>query len=278
MQCFNRLAYVKPIGQRLSCKTVMRNGYLLAAVTCLQYTGAGAQSFPSFNTKMQFVYDIPVPSGFERITPKPGSFAAYLTRLPLRKNKTVYLYNGSVKTDQSLHYAVIDISTGKKDLQQCADVIMRLRAEYFYANKQFDSIRFPKNNNTVYSYSAEMKKCRGEERTCFLQFMEKVFMNCGTYTLESSLRKVKDIHQMQTGDVFIKAGAPGHAEIVVDMAVNKQTGQKIFLLAEGYMPAQDTHIVLNPVKNVFGPWYELNDDKEVVTATWTFTNDQLRRY
>jgi hypothetical protein len=63
--------------------------------------------------------------------------------------------------------------------------------------------------------------------------METVFIYCGTYTLEQSLQPVKDFSKMQIGDVFVKGGAPGHAEIVVDMAVNKTTGKKIYLLAEG---------------------------------------------
>jgi len=38
------------------------------------------------------------------------------------------------------------------------------------------------------------------------------------------------IKNMNIGDVFIVGGSPGHAVIVVDMAVNSD-GEKIFLLA-----------------------------------------------
>ncbi len=108
--------------------------------------------------------------------------------------------------------------------------------------------------------------------------METVFINCGTYTLDQQLKPVKDISNMQIGDVFVKAGAPGHAEIVVDMALNKHTGKKIFMLAEGYMPAQDIHILLNPVNTNLGPWYEINNNKEVMTATWIFSAAQLKHW
>jgi hypothetical protein len=256
----------------------MRSCYLLTAGVCFFSLPVTAQSFPSFKTDMRSVHDIPLPPGYERIHSKPGSFAAYLADLPLRKDKTVYLYNGSPKSSQSLHYAVIDISTGNKDLQQCADLIMRMRAEYFYANERYDSIFFRGSGNTIYRYTDYSNKCTGDQRTCFLSFMEKVFANCGTYTLEASLKKVPGTRQMQSGDVFIKGGAPGHAEIVVDMAVNKQTGQKIFLLAEGYMPAQDAHILLNPLQANSGPWYILDDKPQIVTATWIFTANQLRRF
>lgn len=233
--------------------------------------------FPRFDPSMQTIADIPLPQGFERIELHEGSFAAYLRALPLRKDNTVYLYNGSVKSNQSLHYAVLDVSTGNKDLQQCADAIMRLRAEYFFNRKMYDSITFPKGTKGVYRFSP----LRGNTitpRQQFLKFMETVFINCGTYTLEQSLKPVKNISQMQPGNVFVKGGAPGHAEIVVDMAINKKTKQKIFLLAEGYMPAQDMHIVLNLTHTALGPWYALENDKEIVTATWTFDPGQLRKW
>ena len=111
-----------------------------------------------------------------------------------------------------------------------------------------------------------------------MRFMEMVFINCGTYTLHRQLKPVTDLANIQIGDVFQKAGAPGHAEIVVDMALNKQTGKKIFLLLEGYMPAQDAHILLNPVNTDLGPWYQVNNSKQVITSSWTFTTDQLRRW
>ena len=44
---------------------------------------------------------------------------------------------------------------------------------------------------------------------------------------------------MQIGDVLIQGGSPGHAVIVVDMAENPATGEKLYLLAQSYMPAQD---------------------------------------
>jgi len=83
---------------------------------------------------------------------------------------------------------------------------------------------------------------------------------------------------MNPGDVFVKAGAPGHAMIVVDMAVNETGGKKIYMLAQGYMPAQDMHIVINPNSSTLSPWYELNGDEQIITPGWLFDKKQLRRF
>jgi len=233
--------------------------------------------FPGFHASMGKIKDIPLPDGYKRVGVSMNSFRDYLQNLPLRKDKTVYLYNKQPKLNQSLHYAVIDISTGEKDLQQCADAIMRLRAEYFFNKKQYDSIRFPKGEHSFYQYSSSVSGDKNNRKS-FLRFMEQVFVNCGTYTLEQQLKPVRHFSDMQIGDVFVKAGAPGHAEIIVDMAVNPLNGKKIYLLAEGYMPAQDIHILLNPVMQGMGPWYELTDQKEIVTVSWIFTDNQLRHW
>ena len=233
---------------------------------------------PSFNTSMNTVSAIPLPEGYERVSVDQHSFAGYLRSLPLRKNKTVYLYNRQPKLNQSLHYAVIDISTGDKDLQQCADAIMRLRAEYFYERNLYDSILFPKDGHTVYQFSHVCKPGNTDSRNLFMHFMETVFINCGTYTLDQQLKSVKDFSSIQMGDVLIKAGAPGHAEVVIDMAVQKQTGKKIYLLAQGYMPAQDIHILLNLQNTKMGPWYEVDSKNEIITASWIFTKNQLKRW
>src|ERR1700730_82885 len=84
--------------------------------------------------------DIPVPQGYERMFVIGNSFAEWLRKLQLKKDKTVYKYDGLPKKNQDAQFAVINMSTGRKDLQQCADAIMRLRAEYFFQFKQFEQI------------------------------------------------------------------------------------------------------------------------------------------
>lgn len=61
----------------------------------------------------------------------------------------------------------------------------------------------------------------------FRRYTETVFMYAGSYSLSQELKPVKNLNDMKIGDIFIKGGFPGHAVIVVDMAINKTTGKKI---------------------------------------------------
>lgn len=114
---------------------ITKRCYLLFICASFSCTLNSYAQFPPFQASMRAVKQIPLPKGYERIEVAANSFAQYLRELPLRNDKTVYLFNHQSKSDQSLHYAVIAISTGNRDLQQCADVVMRLRAEYFYSKK-----------------------------------------------------------------------------------------------------------------------------------------------
>ena len=107
--------------------------------------------------------------------------------------------------------------------------------------------------------------------------MDLVFAYSSTLSLEKELKSV-DINDMQIGDVFIKGGSPGHCVIVVDMAQNKSTGEKVFMLAQSYMPAQQTQLLINPNDKNLSPWYSLDFGDTLNTPEWTFTKDQLKRF
>lgn len=219
--------------------------------------------------------DILLPEGYTRVAVQPGSFAEWLRHINLRKNNTVYLYNGQAAPQQEFHYAVLDISTGNKDLQQCADAIMRLRAEYYFSRKEYGNISFATGTSTYnFNNFASRQQCFSHD--CLLQFMEKVFINCGTYTVDE-MTKTAALTTIQAGDVFVKAGTPGHAMIVVDVAQNA-AGDKIYLLAQGFMPAQDMHIVINPASATLSPWFAVTNNTNIVTPGWTFSPNQFKRW
>jgi len=107
--------------------------------------------------------------------------------------------------------------------------------------------------------------------------MDYVFAYAGTYSLEREL-KPAPLGSLQTGDVFIKGGFPGHAVLVADTAENAQTGEKRFLLVQSYMPAQEMHVLKNPAAGDGSPWYPAAFDGELVTPEWTFAAGSLRRW
>ena len=214
---------------------------------------------------------IPLPEGYERVKADSHSFAAWLQKVLLKEIKTVYLFNGDEKINQQAQFAVLDISVGNKNLQQCADAVMRLRAEYLFAEKRFDEIIFTDNEQGKYSFTSPYTKEN------FVKFMERVFGMCGSASLSKQLKRVIDFSIIQPGDVLIRGGFPGHAIIVMDVAENK-AGKKIFMVAQSYMPAQDIHILINPLNEKLSPWYEINDAEKIITPEYIFYKNELKKW
>ncbi|MBP6686586.1 MAG: hypothetical protein KA160_01905 [Lacibacter sp.] len=214
------------------------------------------------------VGDIPLPEGYERLQLQENSFGYFLRKQPLKKDKTVYLYNGNPKHNQTAQYAVLNVSVGTKDLQQCADAVMRLRAEYLKLQQK----------PVCFSDNAGRKYCWDQYRHRGWQsYLETVFGMCGTISLEKEL-KPKDWKNLAAGDVLIKGGSPGHAVIIMDVAMHKTSGKLIFLLAQSYMPAQDIHILKNINDKSINPWYREYSTENISTPEWTFYAAQLRSW
>ena len=58
-----------------------------------------------------------------------------------------------------------------------------------------------------------------------------MFAYAGTLSLSKELVAVP-VEDMEIGDVFIQGGSPGHCAIIVDIAENPTSNQKIFMLAQ----------------------------------------------
>ena len=237
------------------------------------------------------------PNGYVRETYADHSFATYLRNLPLLpKGSKVLLYNGKEKPNQSAGYAVVNMEIGNRDLQQCADAVIRLRAEYLWKQKQYNNIAF----NFTNGFKADYKKWAEGNRIkvngnkvqwyasgkgsdysyqSFRNYLDIVFMYAGTASLSKELQSVP-YSTLQPGDVFIKGGSPGHAVIVVDVAVQPNTKKEVYLLAQSYMPAQQIHILVNPVNRTLSPWYELieTDNDKLYTPEWVFEKKDLKRF
>ena len=234
------------------------------------------------------------PAGYIRVAETAGSFGAYLRVLPLKPDGAkVHFFNGKVKDKPGVYMAVVDMPIGNKDLQQCADVVMHVRAEYLFKAHKEEQIHFTFTNGFKAPYSKWrdgyriavkgnnvewVKKAAPDNLfASFDQYMDYVYNYCGSLSLSKELKKVS-IKDIQPGDVFINGGTPGHAEIVLDVAVNG-SGKKVFLLAQSYMPAQEMQVLQNPRNSSLSPWYEYNDgDAKITTPEWEFFPDQLMRF
>ncbi|MDO5089433.1 MAG: DUF4846 domain-containing protein [Leptotrichiaceae bacterium] len=231
------------------------------------------------------------PEGYKRVQVEKGSFAQFLRNQKLKPyGEKVLFFNGQVKRSEGIYDSVIDVEIGDRDLHQCADAIMLLRGEYFYSKKEYSKINF----NFVSGFNAEYSKWMEGYRINpkgkgnyykktnpsntykdFRNFMNMVFAYSGTLSLEKEM-KPQTPENMKIGDVFIMGGSPGHAVIIVDMAVNDK-GEKIFILAQSYMPAQQTQILLNPDKNM-GVWYSLKNKDVLITPEWKFPVSKLKKF
>jgi len=244
----------------------------------------------NYDIKNSIAESIPPPAAYSRQAASADSFESWLRGLPLKQGRPpVYLYNKTLKKNQGAHYAVVDIDCGTRDLQQCADAVMRLRAEYFFAKGDIDSIKFNTGSGKIVSFNGWLKGAPGgpppvkaaakkPDYKNFQKYMLYIFAYAGTHSLSKSLKKVENINDIKAGDIFIKGGFPGHAVLVADVAVNEKTGHKVFLLLQSYMPAQDVHILVNPNDKNLSPWYDINFGATLETPEWDFIRAQLMRF
>lgn len=228
------------------------------------------------------------PAGFERKPVDESSFAGYLRNLPLKPAGTqVKYYNGLAKNHEVYH-AVVDMEISNKDLQQCADAVIRLRGEYLYAIKAYDRISFKLTNGFTAAYAEWMKGKRvvvdgnktywrkkaepSNTYRDFRKYMDFVFAYAGTLSLSKELRP-RNVKDITIGDVFIVGASPGHAVIVVDVA--EGPSGKVFMLAQSYMPAQETQILKNFNNPGISPWYSADIEGSFYTPEWKFEAGQL---
>ena len=232
------------------------------------------------------------PDGYMRKPAGEGSFAAFLRSYPLKEaGSPVLLYDGREKGNQEAHAAVFALPIENEDLQQCADSVMRIYAEYFYRTGQYDKIAF----HFVNGFRADYARWREGGRIVvdgnhvswsnaaaadssyesFQEYMRMVFAYAGTLSMEGESREIT-LEEMRAGDVFLKGGSPGHVVMILDVCESKD-GNKAFLLGQGYMPAQEFHLLKNP-QHGEDPWYyEEETDYPFSTPEYTFPEGSLRR-
>lgn len=237
---------------------------------------------------------LPPPAGFKRSVYPKNSFQSWLQNLPLKDGcPQIKLYDGSKLLFRNHHCAVVDMNIGNRDLQQCADTIIRLRAEYLWKMKRYGDLHFNFTSGdrsnwlkwrdgfrpVVKGNSVKFvnKESKDGSYINFRRWLDNVFYYAGTISISRDYPKLNDASAIRPGDFFVEAGSPGHAVIVVDVAVNPKTGSKLMLLAQGFMPAQEMHILKNPNSDSLSPWYPVKFGPVIETPQWDFKLKHLRR-
>jgi len=245
------------------------------------------------------------PAGYTRVAVDAGSYAEYLRNYTLRPyGTTAKLADGTDNTEAPT-LGVFDQTIRANGLQQCADAIIRLRAEYLYAKGDYDKIvfdcyttpvftadfsywitgqRIRANGNKLEWYASDAATPGDTSYGTLLYFLDMVFLYANTYSLKNQMMQV-DPANIEIGDCLIitadqTGNQDGHAIFIVDMAVNDK-GEKIFMLAEGNTPATETYIMVN--RDTDSVWFSLNEDGSFTKSNAegvkvTYPVDALRRF
>lgn len=217
---------------------------------------------------------IPTPAGYERIEGDDPEYGKFLRSLPLKpKGAVLKYYIGGVADLQSINYAVVDLPL-LSNAEQCADVCMRLRAEYLYHAGRLSDIHFLDVQGHVLKYSGE------KSRESFEDYLRDVFDVANTYSLSQEMA-IRRLSQIQPGDVFVyparDKNSYGHAVMVADVAQNKETGKKAVILVEGIIPARSIHVMQNWQEPSLSPWFILDEESGVQTfSAFQFHDSDLK--
>lgn len=234
------------------------------------------------------------PAGFARVSVPPGGFGAWLRGLPLRTDRTLVLaFNGRPLLRPSAAVSTLDVSP--RDLQQCADSVLRLHAEYLWAeNKALKAAyHFTSGDRSAYADwvkgerfvvdGSKVKRVRrgagAHDRAQFRAWLDHLFRYAGTRSLALDSDAVGG-RPIEAGDFFVSPGSPGHAVLVLDVATDA-AGRRAALIGQGFMPAEDFHVLQSLGPRVLDEvWFLLPDDTEptITTPSWApFHLDQARR-
>lgn len=237
-------------------------------------------------------YRINTPEGY--IRRQQEGFTDFIRSYKMKPDGSpVLLYDGSEKGNQSAHAAVFDMPVVGGDLQQCADSVMRMYAEYYWQSGQYEKIAFHFTDGFLCEYTKWREGYRvsfpngktvWNKATAydasyenFEKYLRMVFSYAGTASMDRYESETISLSELDVGDVILKGGSPGHVVMVADVCENNE-GDRAFLLAQGYMPAQDFHIINNP-EHMENPWYyESEFEFPLHTPEYTFENeDMLKR-
>jgi hypothetical protein len=265
---------------------------LIAGLASPSYPWMAEHDFgPTVPLQAQFA----PPTDFVRVTVAPGSFSAWLRTLPVRTDRThVLAYNGDRLARPSA--AIVALDVGKRDLQQCADTVIRLHAEYLWSvgKGAKAAYHFTSGDNSTWrawqrgerfkirgSKVVRVKRKRGNQgHAGYRRWLTHTFRYAGTQSLRYDSTPV-GTRPYAAGDFFVQPGGPGHAVMLLDLAEHPD-GRHAALIGQGFMPAEDLHVLTAAGDRVLnGVWFLLPDAEHPLLATpswYPFEPKQARRF
>jgi len=224
------------------------------------------------------------PKGFVREKLSDKSFEAFLRGLPLRPAGTPvlsYAHGLLHKGDDPRIGAVAELDVSPVDIQQCADSVIRLHAEWKWSEGDKSSIAYHFLSGDLAKWPAfaggsrpiiEGNKVRwaqngkaASDHVAFRKYLDLVFNYASTISVDKMSSVPVERDNIRAGDFFILPGGPGHAILMLDIVKN-QSGKRMALLGQGYMPAQDFQ-VLRDHSGTGSVWFSLDGDN-VDTPFW----------
>ena len=208
----------------------------------------------------------PAPPGFARAAEAPGSFGAWLRDLPLLPpDAPVVSHRGAIlhRADHPNLAGVVAVDIGAQDLQQCADSVIRLHAEWQWSRGRRDEsyraasgaempfARWARGERITVSGPAGSKLTwapaakADDSHQAFRAYLDGVFGWANTVSLARDTTPIP-LDDLRPGDFVVQPGGPGHAVLILDLATSRR-GTRLVLLGQGFMPAQSFQI-LHPGK------------------------------
>lgn len=233
-----------------------------------------------------------VPPGYTRVPVDAGSFGHFLRTLPLAAAGTpVLTHKGDVvrNGDDPFLAAVVAIDTGKIDLQQSPDIVIRLHAEWQWSKGARDMtyrgatgldmplLRWAKGERVVAEgrgvYWLPKGKPTEVDHGEFRRFLDAVFTWANSTSLAQQAETVPE-KNVQPGDFFLHLGSPGHALVILDIA-KKAGGSRVALFGQALNPAQNLFVLRLGKATT---WFSLRGGENIITPyTDAFSWEGLRR-
>jgi hypothetical protein len=197
------------------------------------------------------------PREFSRVEVARGSYAEWLRQMPLLPPNTDAVdWIGRLALTANEVGGVLDWRL-LGQVEQCADIALRLAAEYARAKNEDDRIVFRSLSGESIGWTAwrnghyAVDSARSAivyhpgagvrgTRSAFDGFLRFVM----TYANTASIKRdwpVADSSDLRIGDVLVQPGCPGtgmgHLSVVVDICA-PVSGDRLYLFADGFTPAR----------------------------------------